>query len=399
MSRRSAHGVTGIERGALFPDGPADASHLVGEGDSGFIEADPLFEPHRPALESVQWFAGFRQHLGSTECRSSAVDDQHSKVLVAALGDPPQPSSAAAGTLQGCDAQPGGEVATGLEVIGRSGAGDECSAGQQPDARDLLEQSDLVVVASQRSDLSLGALHPGLEIVDLSEQFSQHDPKRWRKALVLSDIDGMALDRLGPDGNGVAELAEAAAKAVDPGNAGGLLLLTYPMELLDLLLIDRAHGNRIDPSAAIGIDQGFGVDLIGFVAQPVFSDELSGEHDRLMTELPCMPAPEMGAAAGFEQHDAAIGFGEELLEFLAGQAVMGKGLAVTPGKRDLKDLFCEINGDESRLAHGLLLSWDIQRFAPECWHIAMPVKTREESISSLKSFRLRLHSDASKRAA
>jgi hypothetical protein len=286
-------------------------------------------------------------------------------------------------------------VTTGLEVIGGAGAGDQCSTGQQPDAGDLLEQSDLVVVASQRSDLSLGELHPGLEIVDLSEQFSEHDPKRWRKVLVLNDIDGMALGRLGPDGNGVAELAQAAAKAVDPGNAGGLPLLTHAMELLDLLLIDGPDRDGMDTPAAIGIDQGFGVGLVGLVTQPIFSDELGGEHDRLMPELPCLPAPEVGAAAGFNQHDAAISFGEELLEFLSGQAMMGKGLAVTPGKRDLKDLFCEINGDESRLAHGLLLSWDIQRFTPECWHIAMPVKTREESISSLKPLR----SDALKRAA
>ena len=76
--------------------------------------------------------------------------------------------------------------------------------------------------------------------------------------------------------------------------------------------------------------------------------------------------------------------GEELFELLTRQSVVGIGLTLGPGKSDLKDLLCEIDGDEITLAHGLLLSWDIQRFTPECWHIAMPVKTREESISSLK---------------
>jgi hypothetical protein len=66
---------------------------------------------------------------------------------------------------------------------------------------------------------------------------------------------------------------------------------------------------------------------------------------------------------------------------------MGVGLALCFGEGDLEDLLCEIDGDESRLIHGLLLSWDIQRNAPECWHKAMPEKTREESISSLKTFR------------
>ena len=77
------------------------------------------------------------------------------------------------------------------------------------------------------------------------------------------------------------------------------------------------------------------------------------------------------------------GIGEELSEFSALQAPVRIGLTRNPGDSDLEDLFCEIDGDESRLIHGLLLSWDIQRMTPECWHIAMPEKGREESISSL----------------
>jgi hypothetical protein len=156
------------------------------------------------------------------------------------------------------------------------------------------------------------------------------------------------------------------------------------MQLLDLLLLDRPYRNGIDPPAAVGIGQRLGVGSISLVAEPILSDELSGEQDRFVAKSRGLSPPEVRSATGFEQHDGTIGIGEEAFELFAGQPQVGVRLAPRPGNGDLEDILCEIDGDEIRLIHGLLLSWDIQRFTPECWHIAMPQKTREESISSLK---------------
>jgi len=368
----------------VFPDGPASSSHLVGQGDSCLVEPDALFESKRPALDSIQRFFGLGQGLGPAQRRSSAVDDQHSKVFVAALGDPPEPSSVATGALQGRDAQPGGEVTPGLEVIGRSRTGDQCGASQQPDAGDLLEQGDLLIVPRQGSDLALGDSDLVFQVGDFREQLGEDLTQAGREVVLIDELNGIPLGGRRPDGNDVTQLSETPAKPVNPGDACGFPLLTHSMELLNLLLIDRADRNGMDPAAAIGIDQGFGVGLIGLVAQPVLADELGREHDRFMPQFSGLAAPEMSATAGLEQHDARLHLDEKLLELPTTESLMRERFALASGESDLKNIFCEIDGDEIRLSHGLLLSWDIQRLTPECWHIAMPVKTREESISSLK---------------
>ena len=368
----------------MLPDRPAHARHLVGKRHGGLVVANAPLESQRPALDTVERFIGLGQGLGSAQGGPRPMDDQHSEVFVAALGDPAQPSSMATGALQRGDPKPGCEVASGLEVVRRAGAGDQCRAGQQPDAGDLAEQRDVFVVPGQGRDLMLGELDPVFQVRDLLEQFGEGHAQTGREVVLIDDADCVSLGGIGSGRDGMAELSQAASKPVDPSNPGGLPLLSNPMELLDLLLLDGPDRDGMDPPAAIGIEQGFGIGLVGLVAQPVLPNELGREHDRFMPMACGLTAPEMGATAGLEQDDGALGSGQKLLELPAVQPLMRERLALWPGKGDLKDLLCEIDGDESRLAHGLLLSWDIQRNAPECWHIAMPVKTREESISSLK---------------
>jgi hypothetical protein len=180
------------------------------------------------------------------------------------------------------------------------------------------------------------------------------------------------------------EFSETAAQPVDASRSSGFPLFADSVQLLNLLLIDRSHRNGMDPLTSIGVEQRLGVGLVSFIAQPILSDKLCRKHDGLMSQCLGLATPEVGATAGFKQDDGRIARCEQLLELLARKPQMRVSLTARFGEGDLKDLLCEIDGDEITLAHGLLLSWDIQRITPECWHIAMPVKTREESISSLK---------------
>ena len=317
------------------------------------------------------------------------MNDQHSKVFVAALGNAPQPAAITAGAFPGCDAQPGRKMSSGFEVMRRTGAGNQCCAGQQPDPRNLTDQGDVFIIPSQGSDLLLGQLHLGLEIVDLGQELGEDDSQTMWELRFVNDPDGMALCSDWAQRNGIAELSQTTTQSVDPGGSSGLPLLSDSMQLLDLLLVNRAHGNRVDAPTPVGINQGLGIGTVGLVAQPILPDELSREDDGVVTGSSGLPGPEMGAAAGFQQHGSAVGLDQELLELGSRQAKMLECLAARPGDGDLKNILCKINGDEIRLVHGLLLSWDIQRFTPECWHIAMPEKTREESISSLNPTHLR----------
>ena len=366
----------------MFPDGPAGSGHLVGQCNGRLVVADALFQAERPALHRAHGLARFSQGLGPGQYRAGAMNDQHPKVFVTALGNAPQPAAITAGTFPWRDTQPGRKVSSRLEVMRRTRTGNQGCAGQQPDPRHLTDQGDIFVIPSQGSDLLLGQLHLGFEIVDLCQQLGEDDPQTVWELLFVNDPDGMALCGGWTQRDGITELSQATTQSVDPGRSRGLPLLTNPMQLLDLLLVNRANGNRIDTPTAVGINQGLGVGPIGFVAQSVLSDELSREDDGIVAGSSSFLCPEMGATAGFQQHGSAVGLGQELLELGSRKAQMFECLATRPGNGDLKNILCEIDGDEITLAHGLLLSWDIQRFTPECWHIMMPVKRREESISS-----------------
>ena len=276
-------------------------------------------------------------------------------------------------------------MSPGLEVMGRSGAGNQGGAGQQANAWNLADQGDIFVIPGQGSDLPLGELHLVLEIVDFGEQLGEDDAETLREPVLVQDSHRMSLCGGRAGGNGMAELSQAPAQAVDASGPSRFPLLTDPVELLDLLLINRADGNRVDPLTAVGIDQGLGVGVVGLVPQAVLSDELSGQNDGPVSKRGRLPGPIVGAATSFKKHSRPVSLGQELLELPAAEPQVRVGLALRVGDRGLEDILCEIDGDEIKLVHGLLLSWDIQRFTPECWHTAMPKKTREESISSFNT--------------
>jgi hypothetical protein len=194
----------------------------------------------------------------------------------------------------------------------------------------------------------------------------------------------MTLGGRGAGRNGVTEFPQAATQTIDPGRSGRFPLLPHTVQLLDLLLLDRAHRNRINPPAAVGIDQRLGIGSIGFVPESILSDELCGKHDGLVTKRCGFPGPEMGTATGFQQHDGTVSLGHESLELAASEPQVGVRLSTRAGDGDLEDVLCEIDGDEITLVHGLLLSWDIQRFTSRMLAHCDAEKTREESISSLK---------------
>ena len=48
--------MVGLEGVAMLPDGPANASELVGEPDNGLVHAHPIFQFDRPALNAGELF-------------------------------------------------------------------------------------------------------------------------------------------------------------------------------------------------------------------------------------------------------------------------------------------------------------------------------------------------------
>ena len=137
MSRSSARqGFSGdgsnrllsFEGAVVFPDGPDDASELVGERDGGLVVAAGLFELEGPSSEAI----GMGRFLGVPEDGASAVDEEHAKVGVAALGDAAEVTGETARVFARGEAEVAGEVAAGRKATNIADEGDEGGGGKSP---------------------------------------------------------------------------------------------------------------------------------------------------------------------------------------------------------------------------------------------------------------------------
>src|SRR6185503_9980682 len=116
---------------ALGWQGPCDAGVLVGDGDQGTVIAAALLQLERPARDAVLMRAGDLQH------RAGALDQQVSKVGVAALADVAKARFATGGMLSGHQADPGGELPPVLELACIPDGGDDRQRRGRADASDL----------------------------------------------------------------------------------------------------------------------------------------------------------------------------------------------------------------------------------------------------------------------
>jgi hypothetical protein len=110
-----------------------------------------------------------------------------------------------------------------------------------------------------------------------------------------------------------------------------------------------------------------------------------------------LPSPEVRGAAGFEQNRCRGPLGEEAQQLSAAQPVPLRD-PPGPGRNgELEDGLCEVDGDGCALScigcrivgHGLLLSLEHVPMHPTTLALQMPIKSKEESISSFKPKPLR----------
>jgi hypothetical protein len=118
----------------------------------------------------------------------------------------------------------------------------------------------------------------GLERLDLVEHDGEARSEGGREVSRVDDFPGLALRRQGAGRERIPELAQESAQSVDALDTRPLPLLADPVELLDLLLLDRAYGNRADSRTAVGLEQRVGIGAIGFVAAPLGPDVLGRQQ-------------------------------------------------------------------------------------------------------------------------
>ncbi len=105
-----------------------------------------------------------------------------------------------------------------------------------------------------------------------------------------------------------------------------------------------------------------------------------------VAELLDLPRPEARRAAGLEQHGRRGLLREERQHLAALQAVPGRDLARAVGNSHFENGLRDVDGDGGSLFHGLLL-YGSRPVNPDDFGSQMPIKSGEESISSLERTR------------
>ena len=240
------------------------------------------------------------------------MDDECAQVLIALFGDAPEVAAVTGAELSGGDAEPGGEVAACSEVMGRAGAGDHGGTGEQPDAVDLSQALDVIAVLGELMELLLDAFDVLFESEDVVEQSGEGGAQRLRQSGVIEDSPPLAFGIGGTLGDGIAELSEEAAQGIDTGGAGFLPLLADAVQLLELLLVNGAHGNGADTRAAMGFQERLGIDAVGLIAPAIGFDVLGGDDEGFVPDRDGLAGPEVRGATGFDEHSGRRVLSEEL---------------------------------------------------------------------------------------
>ena len=146
--------------------------------------------------------------------------------------------------------------------MGRAGAGNHGGAGEQPDAVNLSQLSDVIAVVGELMELFLDTFHALFEFKDVVEQGREGGAQRFRQDTVIEDDTHLAFGVGGTFGDGVTEFSEEPTQGIDTGGTGFLPLLADAVQLLELLLVDGAHGDGPNARAPVGFQKGLGIDAV-----------------------------------------------------------------------------------------------------------------------------------------
>ena len=242
-------------------------------------------------------------------------------------------------------------MAAGREVMRGAGTGDGGGAGQQTGTGDGLQALHGGVGSGQGCNLIFDLGDVVFEGVDFFEQ-AVEDLDEWVWEVgVVEDVAGLSLGDFGAFGYGMAELTQEAAQAIDALGSGAFPLLTDAVELLNLLLVDRAHGHGLDAFTAMGFEDGLGVDAVGLAAASIGFDVMGGDELGLMATRGRLTGPIVCGAAGFDQEQRRLLSMKEFGELGSREAVTLENATAVVGDGDFENIFCQVGGDDFRL-HG-----------------------------------------------
>jgi hypothetical protein len=330
-----------------------------------------------PGLECI----GLLGPVGREKGRPSAVNEEYPEVAVAPLRDGSEPSGTPRGGLAGREAEIGGEATAGGEPVDVTDGGNEGGGREDADARDGHEKRDPWDEGGELFKLALEIVSLGLEFLDLGEGLGKGSPEIGGKRVIIEGEVGLGQEGASAQRHGDAELSQETTDRVDTGGAGAEIAGAKAVQRIDGLLIEGFDGDWSDILITSGLEEGFGIGSVGFVALAVASHVGGREQRDLMAKGLELASPVMSRATGFHKDVGRRMVQEEVPEPLAREPMLLIDATGGMGDGDLKDGLCEIHGDLGSIHEG---------FSPRVWPsgplalvLARWCRLGEESIPSV----------------
>ena len=297
--------MVGTEHTVARKHRPQDARILVGQRRHGLLPTDTFLQLHQPLADAVVAFG--RAPHG----RLGTLDQQGAQVVVATLGDAPEPGLAPGGVLAGHQAEPGAELARVGKLAEFAHAGDQSRRGGGANAQ-------------QRGRLArprIGAYMGGNALVAACDLQIDVDPVQMRAlqgqpchagdlvAGVLDHAGQHQAQRIGALGEDHSELGQQAADAVDQRRALFLEALAQTVHGQLALLLGRLDRHEAHVRATSGLADGsgiVGVVLASLARHAVGYDEVASDQPGIQAQYAQPAGHVVRTATSLHRHDTSV---------------------------------------------------------------------------------------------
>jgi hypothetical protein len=150
------------------------------------------------------------------------------------------------------------------------------------------------------------------------------------------------------------KLAQLPAQQVHASGAGAQQLLAHPMQLLQLLLLDRLQRHRAQLRAAGRFHQCGRIGRIGLVAPHVRSHVLRRQQPHLMALRTEPPPPVVRRPARLHHDQARWEVAEKAHKALSRKPLTAQPRALALADRQLEVVLCQVHTDGRSMHDGLL---------------------------------------------
>src|ERR1700692_4259687 len=159
---------------------------FVGDGDEGFVIADPAVQSDDPLLESraPEWLS-FERNLQSG---ARALGEQSTQVAVAVLGDYSETLFAAGAILTRHESRPGRQLATVLEIPRVRHGGQHRTGRELTDAGEFAQALGRLVLLHVRMNASIALGDTLVQTPQMFECAGEDRTKVLRQSRILTEL-------------------------------------------------------------------------------------------------------------------------------------------------------------------------------------------------------------------